>query len=308
MTDFKTMCDSLLEQYHTKQIRKNNITSTICKEFGIVPLTFRRRFKSIYGNTLSEECESLLIPPRATVISKLMQAETVQEFWTILDVPKSYHKRVFQDLFQTSTFERAKAKVLLEVPHTEYDPSIDENRSLVISQVFGDGSYCKTRGAMRISHGHKQFDYAVYKAALFNKAFPTTTPAGATKLLTHTQGHKYSSWYSKRLPTKLTTWIDSSSLPEMLDSLTPWGFFLWFMDDGYRSLDGVISEMYVHDDALASATVEYLKSYGITARLSKPNYVSIKDMVNSVKFYKNFIEPFKESLPECMQHKTNMKI
>jgi len=307
MTDFKSMCDDQLDLYHNKQIRKNDITSNVCREFGIVPHTFRRRFKSIFGSTLTEVCDTLVIPPRDRVISCMMQVDNVSDLWNMLPMPAHYRKRVFMDTFGVSTFARAKAQLLLEVPYVSYDPSIDENRSLVISQVFGDGSYCPQRGSMRIQHGIDQLDYAVYKAALFNKAFPTTSPAGSTKVLEHTQGHKYSSWYSKRLPNKLTSWISETKPVDMLEYLTPWGFFLWFMDDGYRSADGVINEMYIHDLELAKATVQYLAEYGIAANLNN-NLLSIKDMVNSVMFFKNFVEPFKESLPECMHYKTNMKI
>jgi hypothetical protein len=237
----------------------------------------------------------------------MMKCDTVAELWSMMDIPTYYRKRVFQDNFGVSTFARAKALVLLESPPVDYDPSIDENKSLVISQVLGDGSYCSTRGAIRISHGEKQFQYAVYKAALFNKAFPITSPAGTTKLITHTQGHKYSAWYSKRLPSKITSWIDSTSIGDMVHELTPRGFFLWFMDDGSRNDTGVINSMYIHDSCAAKAAQEYLASFGIRANLTN-NILSIKDMVNSVMFYKNFIEPFKESLPECMQYKTQMKI
>lgn len=309
MTDFKTRCDELLNSYHRREIRKNNITSTISSEFDITPHTFRRRFKSIYGKTLTDACEDLLIPSREHVALCMMKSEDVAELWSILDIPSYYKKRVFMDNFGVSTFARAKAKVILESSIVEYDPSIDENKSLVISQVLGDGCYCSTRGALRISHGEKQFEYAVHKAALFNKAFPETTPSGSTKLLTHSQGHKYSSWYSKRLPSKITSWLEETSKADMVDELTPRGFMLWAMDDGSRSSDGVTFEMYIHDDDVATRTVKYLASYGITARLDKSGKIlCIKDMVNSVKFYKNFIEPFKESLPECMAYKTNMKI
>lgn len=308
MTDFKTMCDELLVQYHNKQIRKNDITNRVSKAFGISTKTFRLRFKSIFKETLSDKCESLLIPPRDHVVLCMMKCDTVKELWDIIDIPTYYRKRVFQDNFGVSTFARAKALVLLESPKVSYDPSIEENRALVASQILGDGSYCKVRGSIRISHGEKQFEYAVYKAALFNKAFPTTKPAGNTKLFTHTQGHRYSSWYSGRLPSKLTTWISDTSLASMVEGLTPWGFMLWFLDDGYRSPDGVVSEMYIHDRDAAVAAVDYLGSYGIKASLSKGSVLSIKDMVNSVKFYKNFIEPFKETLPECVKYKTYMKI
>lgn len=309
MTDFKSMCDDLLDQYHTKQIRKNDITGLVCKEFNIVPKTFRTRFKSMFGKSLTEYCEDLVIPPRSLVVSSIMQSDSVSELWDILPMPKHYRKRVFMDTFGVSTFARAKARLLLEVPHVEYDPSIEENRSLVISQVLGDGSYCKDRCALRIQHGIKQLDYAVYKAALFNKAFPETSPAGTTKVITHTQGHKYSSWYSRRLPTKISTYLADTELCDMLEYLTPKGFFLWFMDDGYSSPDGVVREMYIHNNDLAIATVQYLSEYGIKASFNANNNVmSVKDMVNSVMFFKNFIEPFKESLPECMHYKTNIKI
>lgn len=313
MTDFKSMCDLLLNKYHLKQIRKNDITNQVSKEFGISTKTFRKRFKSIFGCTLTEKCEALLIPPREHVVICMMKCNDVTELWAMLDIPKEHRKRVFQDNFDVSTFARAKAKVILESTKVCYDPSICENKSLVISQILGDGSYCNTRGAMRISHSERQFEYGVHKASLFNKAFPTTKPSGSTTLHTHTQGHKYSSWYSGRLPSKITTWISDTSLVDMVHELTPQGFMLWFMDDGSRSKDGVICEMYIHNPEVAEAARVYLLSYGVISKLSDSKssagfVLSIKDLVNSVKFYKNFIEPFKESLPECMHYKTNMKI
>ena len=311
-TDFKSFCDNYLELVKQRVENSNNLCGMACKEFGITSGAFLKRFKSYYGMTVSEKISELVEPTREELIKEIIKAKTVAELWDSLNISLYRRTGLFDRHFGVSNFSKAKAICLMETFKNTYNPTIDENRSLVASQVLGDGSYNSYRGAISIAHGEKQIDYVFYKASLFNKAFPTTKPAGNTSILTHTQGHTYASWWSGRLPSKLTTWLDETTKAEMVKSLTPFGLCLWFMDDGYINLNlfergNTYVSMYVHDNGALDSLVEELKSYGIHATISKNN-LKIGTMESAVMFYKCFIEPFKDLLPECLKYKTEMKI
>lgn len=311
-TDFKTFCDNFLVNVKNNKEKANGLCDLACKEFGISSSGFNKRFKSYYGMTVSSKVSQLLEPTREYLVKAILAAEDVTELWEKLNLSVYRRSGLFDKHFKVSTFEKAKALCLLETFKNDYNPSIDENRSLVASQILGDGSYNSYRGALNISHGEKQIDYVYYKASLFNKAFPETKPAGNTKICKHTQGHIYASWWSGRLPSKITTWADSTTKAEMVKSLTPFGMFLWFIDDGYMNLNFVDKgnnyfQIYVHDSEALESLVEELMSYGITSTTSK-NSLKIGRMDSAVMFYKCFIEPFKHLVPECLNYKTEMKI
>lgn len=320
MKNFKEYCDELLLDYKERKIVKHDITNRVCEEFSIVPKTFRSRFKSIYKTTLTDVCSNLDMPPKDIVVANLVQSENVREFWSKFHRPvKAGDRRsFFEHYFNCSTFERAKARLELQKPKVLFNPSIDENKSLVVSQVLGDGCYYKDRGVIEICHGEKQIPYALYKAECFNKAFPNTMHFSKLSVLKHTQGHKYGSWYSGRLPDKITKWLSSATDEDLVEALTPFGVLLLLLDDGYINLDLVSLKsnnsflcIYIHRTGVAEELKKMFKTYGIEVAIrpvKNGQELSIKDMLNAVKLYRNFIEPFIPEIPECMRYKTELKI
>lgn len=318
--DFKSTCERLLED-HVKTSKSTSCRS-ICKElstkFGIGEDAVNKRFRSYFGCTMAEKLASMRMPSREVLVREIIKAKNVTELWDSLQLNAVTKKGILDKYFGVSNFANAKIQCLNETMRVNYQPSIDENRSLVISQRLGDGSYNEIRGAFIISHGESQVDYLIYKASLFNKAFPTTKPAGNTKVLTHTQGHKYGSWYSGRLPSKLTVLLDNSSKADLVKYLSPFGIMLWFMDDGYMKFDflsefNTYAQLYVPDMAVMAEIQKLLESYGVKSTYSKNSKASgfslkIGDKVSAMMFYKSFIEPFKAELPKCMHYKTDLKI
>lgn len=312
--DFKSFCDEFLSQVKVKKSYKSNgLCDMACKEFGITSVAFCKRFKSYYGMTVSEKVEEILQPSREELVKAILSASSVADLWENLNLSPYRRKGIFDKHFGVSTFEKARAVCLMETFEVDYNPTIDENKSLVVSQVLGDGHYSIPRGALVITHGVAQSDYLFYKASLFNKAFPHTSPAGNVKTLRHKQGHDYVTWYSRKLPTKITEWVKGADERDLVSALTPFGICLYFMDDGYMDFDlskrsNTYVQIHVPNNLVLDSLAEELKTYGIDSTISGGNNLKIGKMDSAVMFYKCFIEPFKDRLPACMRYKTEMKI
>lgn len=316
--DFKSVCEEFFSSAKGTNVNAGDLQRVLATHFpNVSEAAFRKRFRSYYHVSMSEYLYSVIMPTRQEMLIAVLKSGTVREFWEEVNLPRSHRTGIWDKYFQVSTFEKAKAKCLSETLTVKYDPSIDENLSLVCSQVLGDGSYDKVRGSFRISHGINQLEYAVYKASLFNKAFPTTKPSGGTSVCTHTQGHKYSSWYSGRLPSKICSFIENSTWEQMMDELTPFGILLYFLDDGYINLDltqsgnTYVSLFMPFTEQSVRHFQTILRTYNVNCTLSpgKNGFtLKIGDCKSAVIFYKSFIEPFKEDIPECMHYKLKLKI
>lgn len=311
-TSLKGYMDNYIQEAKEKKVSMLDLSDSIRAEFGCSATWVQRVFKSYYGMTITEKTDEILDPTRDALVQAILTTETVAELWGCLGLNERRRAGVFDKNFGVSTYAKAKAVCLNETFETSYQPSICENKSLLASQILGDGSYNKVRGAVIISHGEEQAGYLLYKASLFNKAFPTTKPAGNMSMNTHTQGHKYACWYSGRLPSKLTTWAEETALKDVVKALSPFGLLLWFLDDGYFNLDFTTRgnnyfQMYVHDQGALDSLVEELGLYGVECTVSK-NVLKVGTMSSAVVLYKCFIEPFSDNIPECMRYKTEMKI
>lgn len=311
--DFKSYCEDLIDQFNKKELLLKDVIDSVCKEFDITDILFHRRFKSVFGKTIREHCKFECLPDKHQLSCMILSSSDVKELWNKVHVPNGMKNNLFAKYYGVSTFKMAKAYLISYRPYVEYNPTIADNESIAISQFFGDGSWNILRGAFIISHGEKQFEYLVMKAGLFNKAWPTTKPAGNTRLLTHTQGHKYGSWYSGRLPSKICDILSTDKPETLVCRLTTLGAFLWFMDDGYcnfnfkNSNNNTYFQIYVHNVDVAKELVIYLKQFGISTNVSG-QYICVKDVINAINFYKIFIEPFKHLIPECMAYKVELKI
>jgi hypothetical protein len=316
--DFKSICERFLKESGKKPGALPSLLEILSEKFGITPDWAGKRFKSYFGMTIAEKIDEICIPSKEVFTKLILQSSDVNDLWKKLGITYYRRKGLFDKYYGVSNFSRAKTICLLSRDRVEYDPSICENLSLVCSQMLGDGSYDPVRGSLRISHGEGQFDYAYFKASLFNKAFPTTKPAGNTRLLTHTQGHRYSSWYTGRLPSKITIFLNSASGPDLVEKLTPRGLMLWFLDDGCIDLNltqrgNTFVSMYINDESTCLALENMLLTFGIKVTISKslnsPGVIiKVGTKESAVLFYKSLIEPFLKEIPECMKYKTQLKI
>ena len=310
---FKEYCDAFIEEVKQKRCnRKNDLNEDLVAKFGIHANTVSKRFKSYYGKSILELYKELVLPTKNELTSAVVCSESWEEVCEKLQLNTHFRRGLMDKYYGVSSFAKAKALCCLDIKDVVFDPSICNNKALVISQFFGDGHYDAVRGAFIITHGEKQQGYLTYKVGLFNKAFPTSKPVNRIRKYKHIQGHNYFNWYSGRLPSKLTSYLEETNPRDMVKELTPLGILLWFLDDGYFDLDftkrsnNYIS-IYVHNTDVLIALQEELLTYQINSTTCN-NVLKIGSYQSAVNFYKNFMEHYKNDVPECMQYKFEMKI
>ena len=262
--------------------------------FNVSEKTTYNRFKSYFKCTPSEYVLSRIYPDRATIINKLIEAKSTEEFREKINLPHTLFKGIYDKEFGVSTFQKAQIMALAEGLIVDYNPVREDNRSIWYSQLLGDGSYCPKRHAFRIIHGEKQGGYLKWKVALINKAYPKT-PKEVTKHL-HTQGHYYFSYYSGNIGNIDIPYMNRK---EVVPLLTPLGWLLWWLDDGGKYQNIAI---FCIDFEICDLAIKELSSYGIKARHCQ-NGICMCGQAEDYKFYKNFIDPFIKDIPECMMYK-----
>jgi len=287
----------------------------LMKEFNIQERAVYRRVKSLFGCTITELAQKERTPSRNEVENAVLLSNTKSEAREILGLKESdiVWTTIFDKFFGVSTFTAAKTKLILRQPNKEYYPTVDDNLSIIASQMIGDGSLDRKRRAIRIDHIDWQIDYLKVKVSLFNKAFPESSGIENIKLRQHIQGHKYVSWYSKKLPIKYINKVIEKKKHEVVDLLTPLGLFLLYLDDGSLSISDkyntcTLSYAYSeHYPELGEALKCHLNTYGYNFKTAKHSvYISSKPEIAS--FIKNMILPFKKYIPECLEYKIDMKI
>jgi hypothetical protein len=261
-------------------------------EFGISERVVYVRFKSIYGDSPRNVIKKRVMPTKSVLDQIVIDSDSSEEVKKTLGLSHNLYVGLYDTYYGVSTFQKAKLKILEEKYQTSYSPVREDNRSLIYSQLLGDGSYDARRHALTITHGHKQGGYLKWKVSLINKAYPKT--ATSVRLRMHTQGHQYFYYY--------TNLGNLDILPEVecVDKLTNLGWLLWFLDDG--SYGQNISICCKRSDETRAEAIRVLATFGIKAR---DNGVSIvmAGQENDLKFYFNFIKPFIKDIPICMQYK-----
>lgn len=276
---------------------------TLKVEFNLTEMELLRRCRSIFQKTLTE----LFEPTYEEAENALIRSETSKEFKDLLGL--STTSGVFQKYFNRSNFVTAKANVHSKIKIVGINPNTMDNESIVLSQILGDGSYDKARGAIRISHGIKQLDYLKLKVSLLKNAYPNLADISDIKVYIHAQGHEYCNWYSRRLPDHVTNKIESYSTKEMINSLSPLGWYLWYMDDGnlYNGTTKSLNICGGIELELHELIRDRLLEYTINGNAFSKSY-SIQKRVEIVKFLNTFIKPFEKITPKCMEYKTQFMI
>lgn len=295
--------------YHVKIIKP------LMEEFNISERVVYRRIKSYTGKTITQLVQEIRTPDKNMVDKALLKCNSMKEMREFLNLKESdiIFNKVFEKYYGTSTFTSAKSHFILKQPNKNYNPSIDDNLSLIVSQCIGDGSLDRIRKAIRIDHSTWQYDYLKIKVSLFNRAFPESPGIENIKFRKHIQGHEYVSWYSKKLPKKYINDIINLKKHEMFKYLTPLGAFLLYMDDGSLSINEEYSTYRLsiafseHYPELGAEYVKLFKSFGFSFNVRENAvYISSKPIIAS--FIKNMILPFKNYIPESLEYKINMKI
>lgn len=293
----------------------NKIIKPLMSEFEISERVVYRRIKSYTGKTITQLVQEIRTPDKESVDKALLKCNSMKEMRDFLKLKESdiVFNKVFEKYYGTSTFTAAKANLILKQPNKHYNPTIDDNLSLIVSQCIGDGSLDRVRKSIRIDHIDWQYDYLKMKVSLFNRAFPTCHGAENIKFRKHVQGHEYVSWYSRKLPQKYIDKVIDLKKHEMVCNLTPLGIFLLYFDDGFLTINDKFGTYRLgiayseHYQELGEEYLKMFKSFGFSFNKRKNAvYLSSKPII--ADFIKNMILPFSNLIPNSLEYKIDMKI
>lgn len=278
---------------------------SIASKYGVSVKTVYNRFASMYGVSAREHISSLIEPSSEYLASLVLTTENVIELKEILNLPQKMITGIFDKHFGCSTYKSTKEKLLMEASITVRNhPFREDNVALLMSQYLGDGSYDKKRHALRVVHGMKQAEYLKWKVGLLHDGYNEISTKITQHL--HKQGHEYVSWYSGKLGN-----VDfPENMCDAVKLLTPLGWLLLYFDDGCYGQDIHIVN---NKEDVAVAMQQELLTYGIKCRVNKCSNANAYTVTacggeHSIRFYKNFIEPYLSIIPLCMRYKTEVKI
>lgn len=281
------------------------VAVVLSSKYGVSLKTIHNRFHSIYGSSFHDYVDSRILPSREDLVSLILNTTSSEDVMKNLGLSHRKFVGIYDKLFGVSTYQKAKAKILMEVPSSVRLSSLrEDNVAILMSQYLGDGSYDRVRHALRIQHGEKQAEYLRWKVGMLKEGYNLQT----TDILerTHIQGHRYYDWYSRKLGN-----VDfPEDKSEAVGLLTPLGWLLWYLDDGSYCQDISIC---VNLEKVAKVAQSELATYGIKSRVNKVSQKNAYNLTmcgteNTIGFYKCFIEPFLNIIPNCMQYKTEVKI
>lgn len=301
MQDFTTDVQAIFDKYigEKKYFGIGKEINELAGQYGISEKTAYNRIHSLFGCSPRDYITDALMPSKAKLTSLVLNCSEAKEVKQALGLPIQLEKGIYDKYFGVSNFKRAKCKLLAEHASSPLNPTRADNFSLLISQRLGDGSFDWTRSAVRIVHGIKQAEYLKFKVSLFNRAFPQTSHE--VKIHDHKQGHQSVGWYSGSIRNSYMSKIEQSERHQLISELTPLGWLLWYFDDGHWAQNLSIASV---DEALLRSAVRELKTYGIEARVDMgQSALFLCGMENDVKFYTNFIAPYKHIIPQCMSYK-----
>jgi len=291
------------------QTKDVNLFGQHCKKlsnkYGVSERTIYLRFTSLFGASPREYVKSQIWPTYAEMVKLILNTNSSQEVKDNLGLPNGMFVGIYDKFFNVSSYSKAKEKILMTAPaKIRKSTTRDDNISLLMSQHLGDGYYDRKRHSLKVSHGIKQAEYLLWKVGLIHDGYNEVSTK--VSIHTHAQGHKYVAWYSCKLG-KVHFPEDKT---EAVSKLTPLGWLLLYLDDGCYGQDMFIT---TESKLLAVAMQKELETYGIASRVNicgdGPSHnVTMRGGSNTIKFYKNFIEPFSEIIPKCMKYKTEVKI
>lgn len=294
--DFLTLIDEIKAN---QNFDVTHYIDCLSEKYGICQRTAYSRFTSYFGTSPKKYVRALITPSKAELSTLILNSETVDELWEKLPRDKTYWGGLFDRVYGVSTFKKAKEKILSQQSVVPYTVTRDDNRSLLYSQVLGDGHYNAKRHILAIQHGMKQAEYLKWKVALMTKGYPNLNHE--VKAYQHTQGHKYVSWYSGKLGN-----VDLPSDPDerwtLVEKLTPMGWLLWYLDDGCNGQNYSIS---VCNEKTEAETVRVLATYGIKSRVQAGSVIMC-GMINDRLFSRAFLEPFLHLIPRSMHYKVKI--
>lgn len=301
---------STTQQLIENKVTKQELLDTISNTFNISCKEVHKRIKSMFGKSVDE----LLTPTKEELTRAILQADSIDDLKSIL---KKQHGlgRLYDKYFSVSTFSAARIVCEKYRELTPYNPTKEDNLSILISQAIGDGHLeyqgDRPRYSLAIMHGEKQFDYLIEKVKLINKAYPMTPALGTVKKYNHKQGHVYFCYRTNKMDNSDMRYVYGTSKAKLVEEITPLGMFLLYMDDGSLVQSGSSKKLKICNGFpdVRLALKKYLSSYGIeTSIYDNDMVVCMSNVVDITKFLNNFVIPFKQYIPKCMEYKMELKV
>lgn len=292
------------------RVKDNGVYETLAKEFHIGLRNAGDRFKSLFGKPVRDYIADINTPSKEVLRDAIIRCDTQEDLLKFLNIHYDWIKGLYDKYFKVSTFRAAKLKLFNEFDIIEYNPTIEDNLAILVSQKLGDGSFefYEGRSSLKIEHGYKQYDYLKFKINLLKKAFPTIAGLETISKREY-KGYISYSWRSNNLRNRYMDIIKEDQDWELIKRLTPFGWMLWYLDDGSLTLSDNSNQLSfaIHGNEVRVKAIEELKTYGFQFANYNEQIV-ISDKLTIIKFLNCFIKPFIHLIPECMKYKCIVKI
>lgn len=293
-------------------IKENGVYETLATEYGISLRAAGDRFKSLFGKCVRDYISERNTPTREQMVDAIIKCNSSDEVKEYFGKSPYWLIGIYDKYFGVSTFSKAKVKLLTEHEVVPYNPTVEDNLSILLSQRLGDGSFetQDLRSSIKIEHGEKQYEYLKFKVNILCKAFPTIDHGiGHIRKRVQSNGYVSYVWRTNNIRCKAMGQAISMTLPEAVHSLTPFGWLLWYLDDGnIYEVPGVHHlSIAIHDKDVRDAAIDELRTYGFNFS-SQSECIIISDHVAIAKFINCFVRPFIHLIPECMLYKCVVKI
>lgn len=297
-----------------KRVKENNVYEVLAKEFGISKRTAGDRFKSLFRMPVRDFISKNLVPTKNEIIDHMIQSENWNDFHQktrIGDTRKL--ASLLNQYFGRSNYFQIKNSLRARILVENYNPTREDNESILISQILGDGSI-ERDSCLKIEHGHKQYEYLKFKIGLLNTAFPQTNGLESIRkrIQTLPSGEEYLSFSYRtgQVLGKQIMKLRSCTLDELVNQITPFGISLYYLDDGYfsKSLKHDTWELgfsMINSD-LQDSLIKYFCSFGYEFS-SNPKAITLRSKPIIIRFIKDFLEPYAHIIPECMHYKFELK-
>lgn len=316
MKTFKERAEEL--SLSCKRVKGNNVYETLAKEFNISKRTAGDRFKSIFQMPVRDFISRNIIPTKEQIVDYLIKSDDWNEFYKLTGMNDT--KRLVSLLnkyFGKSNYYHIKNTLLARIIIKNHTPTREDNESIIISQILGDGSV-ERDSSIKIEHGYKQYDYLKFKIGLLNTAFPQTNGLENIRrriqILPSKQEYESFVYRTGQVLTKQIKKCQSYTLKEMINKMTPLGIVLYYLDDGYftKSIKYSCWELgfSTTNIEIQNALIEYFNSFGYKFcknRTTSPTSIVLRKKAEIIKFIKDFLEPYAHIIPKCLHYKFELK-
>lgn len=292
------------------RIEDNNVYETLSKEFNISLRSASDRFKSLFGKSVKDCIYEINTPPKEVLRDAIIRCENQQELLQLLNIRSNWIKGLYDKYFKVSTFKAAKLKLFNEFDIIKYNPTIEDNLSILISQKLGDGSFefYDNRSSLKLEHEYKQYDYLKFKINLLKKAFPTIPGLESIKTRNN-NGYISYVWRSNNIRHRYMEIIKNNENKDLVHKLTPFGWMLWYLDNGNLYISKEFNQLTftILNDQTREEAINELNTYGFTFS-NYERFIAISDKLTIIKFLNCFIKPYIHLIPETIKYKCIVKI